>query len=425
MSSSPLTEIPANSPGSSFSGAAEAVRRCAQEILPRIEQVSADVVAQLLVQLPGLAPPGADDALEAVRESTDQTLGALYSTMAYGVPATAAEPPLGTKKLLVRVHATGGDIADLLRAYNCGLGLLWQHWSEHVAARITDPQLLREVLEISSQHMFTFVDRSASHLVDLYRAEFGQPHQRALGEASAADVIRSLLGDAPVDESAAGSHLAFDVHGHHVAMVLAPVGDATGVRRALDDLIAVSGARALTLPVGDGTWWVWFGWTARPDGAVLERLAATPLDGVLAGMGSVGKGREGFRGSHLQARETVRVGRLSRHPRVGVIRHCDVELAAVLCADPDRARSFAAARLGPLGDDNETCERLRETVLAFVSEGCSKTRVAQVLHVHQKTVSYRLAQAEKLLGRPLTQNVLELGAALLVDRTLRGATAAL
>jgi hypothetical protein len=37
-----------------------------------------------------------------------------------------------------------------------------------------------------------------------------------------------------------------------------------------------------------------------------------------------------------------------------------------------------------------------------------------------KPVSYRLGQAEALLGRPLSQDVLELGAAQLIDRTLRG-----
>ena len=91
-----------------------------------------------------------------------------------------------------------------------------------------------------------------------------------------------------------------------------------------------------------------------------------------------------------------------------------------MCTDPERARPFAADRLGALGGRDETCARLRETLLVYLSQGCSRTRTAAALHVHHKTVSYRLSQAEQLLGRPIDEDILELGAALLIDRTLHG-----
>lgn len=64
---------------------------------------------------------------------------------------------------------------------------------------------------------------------------------------------------------------------------------------------------------------------------------------------------------------------------------------------------------------------MRETLLVHLDNGCRQSRAAEILHVHPKTVSYRLTQAEELLGRPLTDNVLEVGAALVIAQVLQAA----
>ncbi|HEX4252564.1 MAG TPA: helix-turn-helix domain-containing protein [Pseudonocardia sp.] len=412
---------PAGAPVALAERAAEAMQQCAHELLPRSNEIAAEITARVLAKLPRLVPAGSAEAVDAVRESTDQNIGAILSTLAFGVPATATEPPLGARKLMRHSVTGGGDITDLLSAYRYGHELVWQHWSSYLGRRLAESDLLSEVLALSSRHIFTFIDRSCEHLVDEYRREFGGLRPPDGGRPAPAEVIRDLLGEAPVDESAASSLLRFDVHGHHVSLVLAPIDPTGDVRAALEALRAAAASTAtLTLPVGDGTWWAWLSWPSRPADDLLVAIASTPLRGVLAGMGAPGRGRTGFRRSHHQAREADRAARLSRHPRPGVVRHRDVELAAVLCTDPDRARRLADDRLGALSSQDETGERLRETLLVYLSQGCSKTRTAQLMHVHHKTVSYRLAQAEALLGRPLTQDVLALGAALLIDRTLGG-----
>jgi hypothetical protein len=402
--------------------AAEAVQRCAHELLPRSGEIAADITAEVLARLPRLVPAGSPEGVDAVRESTDQNVGAILSTLAFGVPATATEPVLGARKLLRRSTEGGGTITDLLRAYRYGHELVWQRWSEYVTARLGDvvsAEQLAEVLALSSQHMFTFIDQSCEHLVTEYRAMFGGstgPRGQAPSE-----VIHELLRDGPTDEGYASSLLHYDVRGHHVSLVLAPLSAAGDVRISLDALTTAAGAGAtLTLPVGDGTWWVWLNWPSAPSPTQLADLAAVPLYGVLAGMGRPGRGRQGFRRSHHEAREADRAARLSRHPRAGVTAFREIQLAAVMCTDPERARPFAADRLGALGGRDETCARLRETLLVYLSQGCSRTRTASALHVHHKTVSYRLSQAEQLLGHPVDQDLLELGAALLIDRTLHG-----
>jgi hypothetical protein len=412
-------------PGRPAEPSGEIVQRLAHELLPHSGDISAQITAQVLAALPRLAPDSAPDAVAAVREATDQNIGAILSTLAFGVPATATEPPLGARRLMHRSLAAGADITDLLRAYRYGHELIWQRWSTYVSERLpgTDPaggsELLARVLARSSAHIFTFIDRSCDHLVAEYRAEFGALRPSA-ADRPPAEVVRELLDDGAADESSASSLLRHDIGGYHVALILAPLDAAADPRAALADISADAAAATLILPVGDGTWWAWLTWAAAPDQQRLARLAELRCPGVLVAMGGPGKGRAGFRRSHREARDADRTARLSRRPVAGVVRHRELELAGLLCHDPDRAQRLAADRLGALARPDETSQRLRDTLLTYLAHGCNKTQTAAVLHVHHKTVSYRLGQAERLLGRPLTDAVLELGSALLIHRTLHG-----
>ena len=93
----------------------------------------------------------------------------------------------------------------------------------------------------------------------------------------------------------------------------------------------------------------------------------------------------------------------------------------MLCADSERARALALAELGPLAGEDEASARLRETIATFLACGESHVAAAAKLFVHQKTVAYRVRQAESILGRKLTERRTELEAALLVHRALTGA----
>jgi hypothetical protein len=400
--------------------AAETVRRCAHDMLLRSGEISAAVSTQVLANVAGLTPNGSAQAVKAVRDSTDQNIGAIFATLAFGVPADTAEPPTGTQDLLRHTMAEDGDVTALLRGYRYGHALLWEMWSAHVAEQVTDTTRLHEVLSMSSKHMFTFIDRSCERLVSDYHEHRGAGSTTRLG-FSAADAIRDLLEeDRPVDETLASTALRCDVRGHHVALVLSPLTADADVRAAADALAGAAGAAsAVTLMVGDGTMWSWLTWPHPP---VRDRLACVgdfPLADVVVGMGEVGRGRAGFAGSHRQARDAERVARLNRNVSGGVVRHRDVELAGVLCGDLGGARRFAEARLATLINDDATTERLRETLLVYLDNGCRQSRAAEILHVHPKTVSYRLAQAEQLLGHSLTESVVEVGAALVVAQALQ------
>ena len=69
----------------------------------------------------------------------------------------------------------------------------------------------------------------------------------------------------------------------------------------------------------------------------------------------------------------------------------------------DRLARFVQRTLGPLTADDETTERLRETLLAWLAEGGNARRAAERLHAHKNTVLYRLQRAQQILGRPLDE----------------------
>jgi DNA-binding PucR family transcriptional regulator len=392
------------------------VRRLARELLPRAMSVSARITERVLQAVPEMAPAGAPNAVHLVQESTDQNIGAMLSTLAFGVTATSIEPPAGTQDLVDNLTAAGGNVTHLLRSYRVGHQLLWQLWSEHVHAEIRDPADLPEVLRISSAHLFDFIDRACQRIVE----STPLPGATVSGGGDKQELVRRLLGSDPVDLGSATATLGYDLARHHVALYLMPLHDASDPRRELDSLIAAAGSQAFTVPAGDGSWWAWLGFAVTPDDGRLGRITEVAVTGVLAGMGEPGRGRDGFRRSLSQARDAVRVGRLAREPRPGVLRHRDVEVAAMLCGDPERAREFADVQLGALAARDDTGDRLRATVRALLANGHNRAQAADALHVHHKTVAYRINQVEELLGRPITRDTLALETALLIDLTLHG-----
>ncbi|MGN6722396.1 MAG: PucR family transcriptional regulator, partial [Marmoricola sp.] len=95
-----------------------------------------------------------------------------------------------------------------------------------------------------------------------------------------------------------------------------------------------------------------------------------------------------------------------------------VRAAALLTQDIDSARHLVAEVLGPLAADDEPTERLRETLLVFLSEGGSFRSAGERLHVHRNTVKYRVDRAVEVRGRELSGDRFNLELALLACQWL-------
>jgi DNA-binding PucR family transcriptional regulator len=95
-----------------------------------------------------------------------------------------------------------------------------------------------------------------------------------------------------------------------------------------------------------------------------------------------------------------------------------VEVISLLASDLARARRFVRNELGALAEQSEAAARTRSTLLGFLAHGCSHTRAAQELHMHQNTVYNRVRRAEELLGGSVAERRVELQTALMLAETL-------
>ena len=103
---------------------------------------------------------------------------------------------------------------------------------------------------------------------------------------------------------------------------------------------------------------------------------------------------------------------LSRSRGDVMTRYRDVAVAALASVDHHQAVAFVARVLGPLANDDEATYRVAMTLAVYLQENRSPARAAQRLTVHPNTVSYRVNQAESILGRSVDADAFEVSVAL-------------
>ncbi|MDX8151888.1 aldehyde dehydrogenase family protein [Patulibacter brassicae] len=315
--------------------------------------------------------------------------------------------------------------ADLERAvrHGIGRGFLNSGQACNAATRILVPRdRLAEAEEIAADETGRLVVGPAldaattmGPVVSATRWAETRRRRRQGLDVSADDLVRKALFGA--DDGDTLRRLEYDPDLHHLALALPPTLDEAEVARLVSRARLHLRARSVTMR-HDGGWVVWLGSDGAPESAAIEEVERLMDQEEAVGRSEVSPGIAGFRLVHREALDARRVGVLRGGS--GLTRHRDVALLAVLCADSARARALARAELGPLAVDDEVTERLRETLTAYLAHGESHVAAAQELFVHQKTVSYRVRQAEQLLGRKVSERRVELEAALLVHRAFNG-----
>ncbi len=133
---------------------------------------------------------------------------------------------------------------------------------------------------------------------------------------------------------------------------------------------------------------------------------------LVVGIGEPHQGVDGFRRTHLEANEALRVS----DPQGGahVWRYRDVSLAARLTQDRERARWFVESELGELATEAPLMNELRETLRVYYGARMRVAPAAEALFVHRNTLSDRLDRIEQFLGHPVDERTAETQAALLL-----------
>jgi hypothetical protein len=385
------------------------VQELARQLAVEAPDLSPPIVRKLIEAEPRLEDPR-DPALAALAEhSVLSTVGAMLSALAYGVPADAAQPTDAATALFERLAERDDGLAVALRAQRLLLTELWELWAQFVDEHVADGNERARLLVTSTRQLAAYSD-SVSECLARAWPEAQRRRRRGI-DVPAGELVRRALVDAPEVAEDALEQLGHPLDAAHVAVALPPSLDPDAVEGLARRLKLACGTPALA---GDGMIWVSFTRASATE-SVAGARPLLELDEPV-GLGEPGHGLDGFRRTRRQSLDALRVAGLS--DATGAVRYRDVALLAVLCADEARALELARVELGLLGGFDAVAVRLRETVRAYLAEGENQVATAQRLFIHQKTVKYRLRQAEELLGRKIGDRRSELAAALMVHRAL-------
>lgn len=327
------------------------------------------------------------------------------------VPANTSDVQIEVARAMTRRGMSGVG----LDTYRTGQNVAWQRWMALAFDLTRDPDELRELLEVTSASIASFIDRTVEAVSLRMVAEHDDLTRGSRVEQR--ETVGLLLQGAPVPRARAEAVLRYALDRSHLAVVLwsddAGAAPLDRLDRAAERTMAVLGARErLVVDAAPGTLWVWFP-VPRLDPAAPAALEAELEDlGASVALGRPGSGVDGLRTSHLEAAEARRLGLRARH-RAGrplrVVAYDDVRLAALVAREPAAAAAFVADVLGGLATAPED---LRETVRVVLACLGNVSAAAARLYTHRNTVMRRLERADTLLPRPLAEDPVQVAVAL-------------
>ncbi len=329
-----------------------------------------------------------------------------------GESPSLAQAPETTLNWATTLAQRGISVAAIPRCYVIGLGIFDSAIRETVDGLQAPEKVKWQLATTASQYLFGYCEKVSGDLVDHYQRERELWARGA--DSVRAELVVAIVSGRPVDVRATSAALGYDLDRHHAAIIVWTDSRTQGkpplqaLKRAAATVAHdMKGTELLVVPAGSSAVWAW------TSGPKLRLSTAVSLDPpLLAAVGGLGHGLDGFVQSHHQAGDGRLVTGMFSHPAGTVVRHADIALNALLTRDLSAARQFVKDELGELSTDSERSRRLRATLVAFFEEGMSWGRTAERLNIHQNTVIYRVNQAKDLLGRSLTERRLELEVAL-------------
>lgn len=388
----------------------ELIRQCAQIVVnARPEWLDELDRAVLAAANPVIA---ADPELAAAVSRSNRANLYFWGTANVRDPGAPVPPNTGPEPLnIARELVRRGVNAFPLDAYRVGEGVAWRRLMEIAFELTSDPTELHELLDVCSRSISAFVDATLAGIttqIELERDELTRG-----SHAERRETVALLLDGAPIPRQRAEARLGYALTGPHTAAVIwsdRPDGDLSQLDRAADAFgQACGGARPLSVLASTATRWVW---APGPVDAAALQHAIDDTGDVRIAIGPADDGVDGFRRSHFDAITTQQMMARLHSPQQ-IARFAEIELVALITADPDRAAGFVKRTLGDL----ETAgTELQETVRIFVAEQCNASRAAARLYLHRNTLLRRLARADELLPRPLADCTVNAAVALDVLR---------
>lgn len=301
-----------------------------------------------------------------------------------------------------RAARNGVSLPTIVLRYYAGhrvLGKLILDQADHSGLASHGPVLryLRETQEAA-------LERLTAAIANEYNRELERVARSA--EQRRRELVQRLL----VGDTADAHELDYDFDAWHLGVIATGVSTEKAVRGLANHL------RCQLLPIssGEGIMWAWLGGQRKLAVADIEPLL--PADGA-AGLslatGEPGKGIGGWRLTHQQAQESLRI--LLRGGPQPLVRFADIMLLSALLANETVCQSFRATYLVPLAKDKGAAADLLATLRAYFKAERNVATAAVSLDCHRHTVERHLARVEAKLNRMLTTCYAELEVAVRLD----------
>lgn len=324
-----------------------------------------------------------------------------------GAPVSANLGPetVGMARDLVR---RGLDL-QAVEVYRVGQYLAQRYWREIAFELTSDPEELRELLDVAARSMDEYVEATLAGVMT--QVQFEHDELTRGTHAERLEVVNLLLDGAPITRERAEARLGYALSGAHTAAIVWS-DDLDGDHSYLDQAAEAFGhaagtPRPLTVIASVASRWVWVADIAGLDADKARKALARTPEARIA-IGPTARGVEGFRRSHLEAIRTQRaLERLRSDQQIAFFE--DLQMVALIVRNPDAANEFIKTTLG---DFESASPELQETVLTFINEQCNASRAAKRLHTHRNTLLRRLESAQRLLPRPLDHTSVRVAVAL-------------
>ncbi|WP_143233228.1 PucR family transcriptional regulator [Actinomyces ruminis] len=275
------------------------------------------------------------------------------------------------------------------------------------ASRVLVKDVVSTAVEVLPADM---TPRVLPPLVDVVLAQLATRHRKTVGafleqrqrrqrrsDAAFQARIRSVLDGEVTDGAVASSLLGHPVSSWNLAAVVRTKYDfdeaISGLERRLRE--ALPSGRTLVVNLAEDTAALWVSCQSQPAQQHWAKriLKGKPLVGAF---GQPEWGITGFVRTYEQATAAFRVVTASADGP-GAADYSEVAPLTFMLHNPEHARRWLKATLGPLASGGEDTERLRFTLRHYLAAGENASVTAEHLYIHRNTVKYRIAQAIGML----------------------------
>lgn len=422
--SSTSTPAPDSHDGSRVDHYVAAVAATLNAQLGEITRMMRELLADRIEEL-----RGDQRILELLGASIEGNVDTILHVLQHDIPAEHVEPPSAAVEYARRLAQRGVPVNALVRAYRLGQDHMLK-WSFAEIERQVDDQ---KIAFLASQRFvtvtFNYIDWISQQVVTAYETE----RERWLENRNTvrATRIREIIEGQDVGYETAEAAIGHPLRQIHVGIIVWVPEKTQGSDdlAQLEQMVTALGreldcnGRPLFAACDRSSGWGWlpFG-RSEPtvDPSTVEKLLKATAPGMMMTLGRPEAGIGGFRDTHRQALRAQRVALIAGPDAAAVTAYTDpgVRAAAMMCADLEETRMLVRTALCRLATDDPNHARLRDTLLQFLSTGCSYTATAELLMMHKNSVKYRVAKAQEARGGLIDNDRLDVELALVACRWL-------